>query len=142
MHLSYAYMEMRHYSDAVDCMDEAIEIAEDKVPDLYFRRSQARAYNNYSNEEELEKAMADIDKAISLKDDPMYREHKKFIEEFIAKKFSDEVDRAKSNIFNNLELLAKVKKNYEKIKSRNINVDEVVFVRDEDSKTQYKILKE
>jgi tetratricopeptide (TPR) repeat protein len=96
MHLSYAYMEMRHYSDAVECMDEAIDIAEDKVPDLYFRRSQARAYNNYSNEEDYEKAMADIDKAISLKDDPMYKEHKKFIEEFIEKKFKDEVDRAKS----------------------------------------------
>jgi GTP cyclohydrolase II len=45
-------------------------------------------------------------------------------------------------IISKIELLAKVKKNYEKIKQRNINVDECVFVRDEDSKTQHKILKE
>jgi tetratricopeptide (TPR) repeat protein len=97
MHLSYAYMEARHYTDAIDCLDEALEIAEDKVPDLYFRRSQARTYNSYSNEDEYEKAMADIDKAISLKENPLYEEHKKILQDIIEKKFTDEVDRAKSN---------------------------------------------
>ena len=98
MHLSYAYMELRHYSDALDCLNEALEIAEDKVPDLYFRRSQVRTYNAYSEEEEYEKAMADIEKAISLKNDVLYTEHKSILEELISKKFIDEVEMTKSNI--------------------------------------------
>jgi tetratricopeptide (TPR) repeat protein len=69
-------MELRHYSEAIDCLDEALAIAEDKLPDLYFRRSQARTYNKFSDNEELEKAMQDIDKAIELKDEPLYKEHK------------------------------------------------------------------
>jgi tetratricopeptide (TPR) repeat protein len=98
MHLSYSYMEMRHYTDALDCLDEALEIAEDKVPDLYFRRSQTRTYNSYSSEEELEKAMFDIEKAISLKENPMYEEHKKMLQDIIEKKFTDEVERTRSKI--------------------------------------------
>ena len=95
-------MELRHFSDALDCLNEALEIAEDKLPDLYFRRSQVRTYNAYSDEEEYEKAMADIEKAISLKNEALYLEHKKILEEIISKKFSDEVDMTKSIIHNNV----------------------------------------
>jgi tetratricopeptide (TPR) repeat protein len=96
-HLSYAYMELRHYSDAIDCLDEAIVIAEDKVADLYFRRSQARAYNSYSSAEDLEKAMADINKAIELKPQSIYDEHKKIINDICEEKFNSELEKTQSN---------------------------------------------
>lgn len=74
--LTNCYMELHHYSEAIDCLDECLTIAEDKVPDLYFRRSQARSYNKCSNDEDLQKAMVDIDKAISLKNEAIFSEHK------------------------------------------------------------------
>jgi hypothetical protein len=98
MHLCYAYIELRHYSDAIDCCDEAAAIAEDKVADVYFRRSQARTYNTYSSEEELQKALQDIETAISLKSDPIYEEHKDILIKIIDKKFTDEVEKSQSNI--------------------------------------------
>jgi tetratricopeptide (TPR) repeat protein len=76
MCLSNSYMELRHYSEAIDCLDECIGIAQDKVADLYFRRSQARTYNKLSTEEDLKIAKADIEKAISLNSkEQMYQEH-------------------------------------------------------------------
>jgi tetratricopeptide (TPR) repeat protein len=97
-HLSFAYMELRHYSDAIDCLDEAIAIAEDKVADLYFRRSQARTYNTYSGDEELDKAMKDIDKAIALKPQDIYEEHKKMIIKFAEDRFNSELEKTQSKI--------------------------------------------
>jgi tetratricopeptide (TPR) repeat protein len=135
MNLSYAYMELRHYSEAVDCLDECMEIAEDKVPDLYFRRSQARTYNSNSTEEELEKAFNDIEKAIQLKDDPMYKEHRDILLKIIESRVNEEAENTK-------KLLTKAKKSYERIKERHINEDEVIYTKNKDAITQYKILKE
>jgi len=67
--LAYAYMELRHFSDALDCLDEALLIAKDRVPDLFFRRSQARCFNKFSDDEEFILAKNDIEKAILLKKD-------------------------------------------------------------------------
>ena len=92
MCLSNSYMELRHYSEAINCIDECISIAQDKVPDLYFRRSQARTYNKLSNEEDLRLAKEDIEKAILLNNkEGIYQEHleklKKITEEKKSKTF-------------------------------------------------------
>jgi tetratricopeptide (TPR) repeat protein len=101
MNLSYAYMELRHFTEAIECMDEAIPMAEDKVPDLYFRRSQARTYNKFSTEEELQLAMEDIDKAIELKpDENIYKEHKMKLENIKKEKLVKELEKTKSKFYN------------------------------------------
>jgi tetratricopeptide (TPR) repeat protein len=90
--LGYTYMELRHFTEAIDCFDEALEVAGDRVPDLFFRRSQARTYNKYSKDDDYELAMKDIEKAISLKpDDIIFKEHldilKKIVEKNLEEKY-------------------------------------------------------
>ena len=96
--LGYAYMELRHFSEAVDCFDEALEIAGDRLPDLYFRRSQARVYNKYSKQEDYELAKADILKAIELKkDEIIFKEHLDIINKIVEKNFEEKYAKIDSN---------------------------------------------
>ena len=133
--LSYAYIELRHYSDAISCLDEAISIAEEKVPDLFFRRSQARTYNKFSNDEELLKALDDIDKAIKLKDEILYKEHKDIINKIRNENIIEKNDKVN-------KIMSKVKRSYQKIKERKINVEEIIFTKNRDALQQFRILKE
>ena len=64
--MAYCFMELRHYSSAIGCLDECEKIAGDLVPDVFFRRAQARLNNKNSNDLEMKKAKEDIDKAIKL----------------------------------------------------------------------------
>ena len=64
--MAYCFIELRHYTSAISCLDECEKIAGDLVPDVFFRRTQARMYNKNSNESEILKAKADIEKAIKL----------------------------------------------------------------------------
>jgi len=99
LNLSYANIELRHYSDAVDCLNECEILAEDKVPDVYFRRSQARTYNKYSNDYELELAMKDIIKARQLdKENVIYDEHYKKLVDLIDMNRDKKLQRIKSKI--------------------------------------------
>jgi tetratricopeptide (TPR) repeat protein len=91
--MSYAYMELRHYNEAIECLDECLNFAEDKVPDIYFRRSQAKTYNKYSSDRDLEEAMMDIEKALSLKEEIIYSEHKEILEKIISEKKKAEIER-------------------------------------------------
>lgn len=96
MCLSYSYMELRHYRHAIECLDECLEIAGDKVPDLYFRRSQARTYNKFSRDWELKKAKDDIEKAISLKKMPIYTEHNEILDKIIDDNKKVKIERVSS----------------------------------------------
>ena len=64
--MAYCFIELRHYTSAISCLDECEQIAGDLVPDVFFRRAQARMHNKNSNESEILKAKADIEKAIKL----------------------------------------------------------------------------
>ena len=64
--MAYCHIELRHYSSAIECLDEAIKMSKDQVPNAYFRRAQARIYNRNSKKEDLELAKEDINKAIYL----------------------------------------------------------------------------
>jgi len=95
--LGYAYMELRHFSEAIDCFDEALEVAGDRVPDLYFRRSQARTYNKYSKADDLEIARADIEKAIALKkDEVIFTEHLDILNKIVEKDFEQKFEKIES----------------------------------------------
>lgn len=133
--LAYAHLELRQYHCAIEALDECVPIAEDKVPDLFFRRSQARTYNRNSEDEDLEKAMQDIDKAILLKNEPIYKEHKEILTKIIQ-------TRTDTRVANIRKLIEKAKRSHEKIKDRQLSFDEFIFTKNEDSNKQYKILKE
>lgn len=97
--LGYTYMELRHYTEALDCFDEALEIAGDRVPDIYFRRSQARTYNKFSKEQEYEMAKEDIEKAIKLKDDEIiFKEHLEILNKILEKNIDEKLEKTQSRI--------------------------------------------
>lgn len=63
--LSYALIEQRHYSQAIHCLNECLDL-EDNDPEVFFRRSQARLYNKFSKHKDLELALSDIEFSISI----------------------------------------------------------------------------
>jgi len=135
MCLSYSYMELRHFSEAIECLDECIGIAGDKVPDLFFRRSQARALNKCSNDEQLHIAKADIEKAISLKKEQIYLEHYEKLKKIIE-------DR-KAMFLSKMEgLINKAKFSLAKMKERGLKMEECILSNSDDQITQFKVLKE
>jgi len=72
--LSYSYMELRHYTEALECLNECLEYFNENS-DVYFRRSQARIYNKFSDEDSQLIALLDIQKALKLKNCTIYQEH-------------------------------------------------------------------
>ncbi|MCQ2821329.1 MAG: hypothetical protein MJ252_29055, partial [archaeon] len=134
--MAYAHMELREYSVAIECLDECVEVAEDKVADVYFRRSQARTYNKFSKAEDYEKAMKDIEKAIELKpEEEIYKQHKEILEKIIN-------DKAEAELNSVRNLIEKIKRKREKIKELHLEINDMLFASREDCDRQYKILKE
>lgn len=64
--LGCAYLKLSHYSAAITAIDDGLKL-NNMTSQLYFRRSQARAYNKSSTLEDLKKAKEDIEKAIEVK---------------------------------------------------------------------------
>ena len=68
-------MELRHFSEAIRCFTEAIELfngkgfKKAKSSDLYFRRSQAVFYNKFASLEMLQIAKGDIEEACAIEAD-------------------------------------------------------------------------
>lgn len=139
MNMSYAYMELRHFYEAVECLDECEKISQDKVTDVFFRRSQARTYNKSSSDEELKMAIADIEKAINLlkkeENNTLYKEHKDILLSIIKKRNLERTEAMKT-------LLVKAKRSHDRIKMNKLNPDDVVYTKSKDAITQYKILKD
>lgn len=101
--LGYAYMELKHFEDALDCFNEAIEIAgENKVADLFFRRSQARVCNKFSNDLDLIKGRKDAIEAFRLNcKEVIYKEHLDFVEKILSEREKGKYEVAESNFFFN-----------------------------------------
>ena len=104
MCLSYSYIELRHYTDAIHCLNECETIAEDNVPDLYFRRSQARTYSKYSNDDQLYLAIKDIEKTISIKKESIYIEHHEKLKNIIEHRKTMHIIKIESLIMNNIRI--------------------------------------
>ena len=91
--LAYAYIELRHFTEAIECIDEGLEYNNEN-PDLYFRRAQALLYNKKSNNNNLELAFIDIQKAIQFKtskNSMIYEEHMEIIQKRIEIKKKKEL---------------------------------------------------
>lgn len=143
MCLANAYMELRHYSEAVKCFDECLEIAQDRVPDLYFRRSQARACNRCSSDSDLALAKADIEKAISLKgSESIYHEHNEKLKKIIEDKKVSDVKRTEGTIELIKDLIKKAKATEIRLKERGVKFEDCFKADPEDQEIQLKVLKE
>jgi len=59
-------MELRQYTNVIECLDECEEVAGNLVPDVFFLRAQTRMFNKYSTDEVLKKAKDDIERAIKF----------------------------------------------------------------------------
>jgi len=91
MSMSYCYLRLHHHSEALRCLDFALDLAP-IAADCYFRRSQVRTYNKKSTVAELRLAMDDINKAIDRRPkDKLYQKHKELVEKTIRDKIVSEV---------------------------------------------------
>ena len=57
--ISYCYMNMRHYTEAMKCMDEAMSYVLASRGEVLFRRAQAIMYNKFSELKYINKALVD-----------------------------------------------------------------------------------
>ena len=161
--MAYCHIELRQYSYAIECLDECEETCGNLVPDVFFRRAQARMLNKFSTEDDLAKANEDIEKAIKFGEHynaeikkkygeginyykrplelEIYYQTKKKLEKIIEEKLD-------SKIYNLKRLLGKVHGSKNK-KQDEMTEDEAIFFEscflnsdNEDLKRKYKVLKE
>jgi len=64
--IACCYLQLNHYTAAVSALEEGIKLT-GANSQLYFRRSQARAFNKGATLEDLNKAKEDIEKAIEVR---------------------------------------------------------------------------
>ena len=64
--MAYCYIQLRLYSNAIECLDECVNITGNYFPDVYLRRAQARINNKKISDQEIKLAEKDINKAIHL----------------------------------------------------------------------------
>ena len=102
--MAYCHMELRQYTNAIECLDECEELAGNLVPDVFFRRAQARMFNKNSTDEDLLKAKDDLERAIKFGE--------KYNEE-IKKKYGDNITFYKKPI--DLEMYFDTRKKIDKI---------------------------
>jgi tetratricopeptide (TPR) repeat protein len=80
MSQAYCLLKLHHYTEAIRCLDYAIELAP-IAADAYFRRSQARTYNRLATIAELRMAVDDANKALERRPkDKIYHKHKEHLE--------------------------------------------------------------
>ena len=161
--MAYCHIELRQYSYAIECLDECEETCGNLVPDVFFRRAQARMLNKFSTEDDLAKANEDIEKAIKFGEHynaeikkkygeginyykrplelEIYYQTKKKLEKIIEEKLD-------SKIYNLKRLLGKVHGSKNKAQDE-MTEDEAIFFEscflnsdNEDLKRKYKVLKE
>lgn len=97
--LAYCYIHLRHYKEAILCLNESTSYAKASMVDVLFRRSQARMYNRFSNYEELNLALKDAQEAKKLKpDEQVIEENLKRIKQHMEDKIYKESERIKSKL--------------------------------------------
>ena len=127
MNMSSAYMELRHYTEAIKCLDECETICGEKIPDIFFRRSQARTYNKKSDYKEFELALIDIERAKLLKNVDIYNEHFQILSCLINSKKKVEFEKIESIKRIILELISQAKYAVDKINQKKLKVEDVLF---------------
>lgn len=137
--ISYCFLQMRHYKNAVDCLDECLEIDENNVNAL-FRRSQARMYNKNSKFGDLEKSLKDIEKVLTIYKESnaalpqIYKEQEESIKELIEQKRKEEMEQIREFIHDGYLIYSK---STEKFRWKNEYDDESYKIQE----LQYNVLK-
>ena len=137
--ISYCFLQMRHYKNAVDCLDECLEIDENNVNAL-FRRSQARMYNKNSKYGDLEKSLRDIEKVINIYKESsaalpqIYKEQEESIKELIEQKRKEEMEQIREFVHDGYLIYSK---STEKFRWKNEYDDESYKIQE----LQYNVLK-
>ena len=146
--MAYCNIELRLFSNAIECLEECVILAENNLPDVYLRYAQARIYNKKSNDKELLLAEKDINKAIHLAlihnkdkknkiDIKIYYKTKDKLNKIMKNRLETKIKYIKALLNKNLNL-----KNKNKKVNNNTNDDVLYIKTDDDNKRQYKILKE
>lgn len=96
--MSYCYFNLRLFTQAVKCLDEAIEYSQDSLEEVYFRRAQARMFNKYSSFDELNLALKDLNMVDTNQEGNQLRinTHITMVNSFIKQKKVDRVAKIKS----------------------------------------------
>ncbi len=90
--ISYTLIELRHFSTAIECLNECITLNDDNICDCYFRRSQCRVYNKNSREEDFTQALYDIRKALKINpQNILYIQHLDILMKTIKKREENEL---------------------------------------------------
>ena len=84
--ICYCYMNMRYYSEAVKCMDEAMSYVLVSRGEVLFRRAQAIMYNKFSQLKDLNQAHVDLSTARMFRKIDLINEHIQDIENLIKEK--------------------------------------------------------
>ena len=145
--MAYCNIELRLFSHAIECLEECAILAQNNFPDVYLRCAQARIYNKKSSDEELKSAENNINKAInSVKAYNNKNENKidlsicykirNKLNQIIKKRLETKIKYIKALL--NKNLILKNKNN----NMNSINNDNILYVKIDDNKRQYKILKE
>ena len=116
--MAYCFIELRHYSSAINCLNECEKEAGNLVPDVFLRRAQALICKKNISKIELEKAEKDLEKSIQLAE--------KFNIEL--KKEYDEMHPVYRARYIKLDIYYLMKKKLEKIKEERIN-EEIFRIR-------------
>ena len=152
--MAYCHMELRLYSNAIECLDECVSLARNNFPDVYLRRAQARIYNKKISDCELKIAEKDINRAINLVIKYNSNIQNKKERYSNSKLINPEIYFKTKNKYNQIiqkTLEAKIN-NIRKLIGKNINNknglifdnnnDNILYINSQNIERQYKILKE
>ena len=136
--MAYCFIELRHYSSAINCLNECEKEAGNLVPDVFLRRAQALICKKNISKIELEKAEKDLEKSIQLAE--------KFNIEL--KKEYDEMHPVYRARYINLDIYYLMKKKICDEEHKNMKLEEALLIeglvlsKKEDIYRYYKVFKE
>jgi len=97
--IAYTFIELRHFTTAIGCLNECISLNDNNLCDSFFRRSQCHLYNKNSKNEQLYQAIIDIKKALKINSkNRIYRQNLDLLNKTIEKRNNREIDRIKGKI--------------------------------------------
>ena len=134
--MCYCYIYLHAYNEAIKCIDEAFQYCGDKLPDLYFRRAQARMFNKSSSIDELNLALNDMKQAMKrASKEEVIQRHYEMLIQMIKEK--NEKDKEKF-----LKLIHNVTYAIGVIRKKQINIESKLSKSYEMNELNYKILNE
>ena len=151
--MAYCNIELRLYSNAIECLEECVILGNDNFPDIYLRLTQARIYNKKSSDEELALAEKNINKGINLvlmHNTRNKNQRKNLIDINIYYKTKNKLNQIiKTRIETKIKYIRALLKQNLHFKNNNFNNnkigeknDNILYIKMNDNNRQYKILKE